>query len=256
MRPRVAVVLVTHDSAQFLPDTVASILEQETPADLLVAVDDHSIDDTRDLLGGGGFDVVSATTPATDTTTRIAHNFLQGLRRAQSAGVDIVILGDHDDVWHPSRITHQVTMLERDPFAAMVASDGYLINEHGVAIPGTLRDTFPVPADFTQWPARRQWTYALRHSLATGGASALRPSRLSDWSIPPGWLHDRWWSLRALRAGALMLDDAVVIDYRVSDDQQIGLDSGAQDRPVAWAAAKVRDVPRSLRRVRDVSRLR
>lgn len=255
MSSRTAVVVVTHDSTRYLSETLTSIAAQDTRADLLIAIDDHSTDATRELLINAGFTVELATSPATDITTRIAHNFLQGLRRAQSAGADIVILGDHDDIWHPSRISHQVATVERNPAAAMVASNGYLIDEYGVAIAGTLRDTFPVPADFSSWPRRRRWAYALSHSLATGGASALRPSRLTDWTIPPGWLHDRWWSLQALRAGRLILDETPVIDYRLSGDQQVGLSTGDQDHSGRWLMARARQSGRTLSRAKDLARL-
>ena len=255
MSPRTAVVLVTHNSHRYLPETLASIQAQDTRADQYLAIDDHSSDSTRDLLTDAGFTVELATSPATDTTTRIAHNFQQGLRRAQLAESDIVILGDHDDIWHPARISHQVELLERSPTAAMVASNGFLIDANGVAIAGTLRDTFPIPADFTAWPARKQWAYALRHSLATGGASALRPAKLTDWSIPPGWLHDRWWSLQAMRAGGLALDGTPVIDYRLSDDQQVGLSTGNQDSPGMWLVGKARRSGQTLSRMRDLTRL-
>jgi len=253
--PRTAVVVVTRDSTRYLPETLASIAAQDSPADLLIAIDDHSTDATRELLTSAVLSVELATSPATDIPTRIAHNFLQGLRRAQGAGADIVILGDHDDIWHPSRISHQVEILERNPAAAMVASDGFLIDEHGVAIAGTLRDTFPVPTDFSSWSGRKQWAYALGHSLATGGASALRPTRLPDWSIPSGWLHDRWWSLQALRAGRFILDEAPVIDYRLSENQQVGLDTGHQHLGREWLLHKARQSGRTVSRVRDLSRL-
>ena len=255
MNPRTAVVVVTRDSTKYLPETLASITAQDSPSDLLIAIDDHSTDATRELLASAGFVVELATSPATDIPTRIAHNFFQGLRRAQSAGADIVILGDHDDIWHPSRSTHQVGIFKRNPAAAMVASNGFLIDEHGVAIAGTLRDSFPVPADFSSWSGRKQWAYALRHSLATGGASALRPALLTDWSIPPGWLHDRWWSLQALRAGGLILDETPVIDYRLSESQQVGLSTGDQDSPRRWLATKARQSGRTLSRARDLTRL-
>ena len=134
----------------------------------------------------------------------------------------------------------------------MVASNGFLIDEHGVAIAGTLRDTFPVPTNFFSWSGRKQWAYALRRSLATGGASALRPARLSDWSIPPGWLHDRWWSLQSLRQGTLLIDPSAVIDYRVSRRQMVGLNAGLQDKSVSWIMSKTRGGFSALTRARDL----
>ena len=251
----VAVVLVTHDSHRYLSQTLESIAEQTSTPHILVAVDDHSQDNTTALLTQAGFEVHRATSGARDAATRIAHNFLQGLLLAQRLGADIAILGDHDDIWRKDRIAHQVAVLDSLSAAAMVASDGFLIDEHGAALPGTIRSRFPIPDDFSTWPVRRQMSYALRHSVATGGASAVRISGLPDWTVPAGWLHDRWWSLSALRRGRLVIDDYPVIDYRVSADQQVGLDTASQDAPSRWLLSKVRRTSESTRKVRDLGGL-
>ena len=252
---RVAVVIVTHNSQRFLDQTLASIDQQTRPADFRIAVDDYSSDSSPELLEKSGFSVTTATSSHVDVSTRIAQNFLQGLRLAVAAGADIVVLGDHDDVWHPNRIEHQMEMLMNRSTAAMVASDGYLIDEHGAAVPGTIRQSFPVPADFPTWAPRKQWAYALRHSLATGGASALRPGALDDWSIPAGWLHDRWWSLVALRHQALIIDEKAVIDYRLTEGQEIGLDTAGQEAPHRWYARQLGNALRASQRAADLTRL-
>jgi len=255
MNPRVAVVLVTHDSLDFLPQTLQSIAEQTQQADTYIAIDDLSTDATVELLRSSAFAVYRATSPGPDLVTRIAHNFHQGLRIAEQKSADIVLLGDHDDIWHRDRIAHQVAMLEANPQAAMLASDGFLIDEHGAALPGTIRGSFPIPGDFASWPRHRQVAYALRHSLATGGACAVRISCLDRWDVPPGWLHDRWWSLRALSADRLVIDATAVIDYRVFADQQVGLDNASQDSRSRWWWGKVRQAPASGRKARDVASL-
>ena len=251
----VAVVLVTRNSERYLQQTLESIAAQTQQPDLRIAIDDNSTDASADMLKNTGFDVYRATSGRTDATTRIAHNFHQGVRLAQRQGAEIVVLGDHDDVWRKDRIAHQVGVLELKSTIAMVASDGFLIDEHGAAIPGTIRSTFPVPDEFPSWSRRQQASYGLRHSLATGGASALRPSELGDWRVPAGWLHDRWWSIKALRVGRLLIDSYPVIDYRVSTDQQVGLDTASQDRPSQWWASKVRNLPSSGRQARDLTGL-
>lgn len=253
--PMTAVVIVTHDSHHYIHETIASIAHQSLAPDITIAIDDFSTDGTPDALASQGFSVHCATSSSVDTTTRIAQNFQQGLRAAVVAGADLVILGDHDDIWHRDRIQHQVAALEQQPEVAMLASDGYLIDEHGAAVPGTIRSTFPVPTDFTDQPLRSQLAYALRHSLATGGASALRPAAMQDWSVPPGWLHDRWWSLAALRARALSIDPTAVIDYRLSSGQQVGLERADQHETRRWTFRKITNAGATAAKASDLSRL-
>ena len=246
---------MTCNSQAYLGDLLASIDSQTRSPDVRIAIDDTSTDSTQELLEENGFTVFRATSSAEDTITRIAQNFLQGVRAAVATRADAVILGDHDDVWHRDRVDHQVSFLDDHPSVALLASDGYLIDEHGAAVSGTIRSTFPVPEGFNDRPIRAQLAYVLRHSIATGGACALRPGALTDWSIPAGWLHDRWWSLGAVRAGRFAVDQTPVIDYRVTSNQQVGLDAAHQGDGMRWMGRKARNASRSASRARDLARL-
>jgi glycosyltransferase involved in cell wall biosynthesis len=251
---RVAVVLVTKDSARWIESTLASVLGQSRPADEIVVIDDGSTDGTRDavarLLGDRGR-IVASTSIVDDRSTRIAHNFRQGLQEVRDC--DVAVLGDHDDVWYPDRIGHQVGMLETWREETMIASDGRLVDEQGNPIGGTLRAAFPVPLDWSGATPVERMRAALRYSVATGGASAVRPAAFADLAIPRGWLHDRWWSLVATAQESLRLDDRVVIDYRVSADQEVGLDRGRQDRStVGRIGAALSALPATLQRMGDL----
>ena len=254
---RVAAVLVTKDSARWIERTLTSVLGQSRRADEIVVIDDGSHDTTCDtvarLLGDRGR-IVPSTATMGDRATRIAHNFRQGLQEVRHC--DIAVLGDHDDVWHPHRIGHQAGLLETWREETMVASDGRLVDAAGDPLGGTLRTAFPVPIDWAHTaPAERMRT-VLRYSVATGGASAVRPTAFADLVIPAGWLHDRWWSLAATAQEALRVDDEVVIDYRVSPEQEVGLDRGRQDRSaMGRIGAGVRSLPATARRIGDLQGL-
>ena len=240
---RVAAVIVTHNSERFLPELIASIQGQTRAPDQVIVIDDHSTDQTIAMLHEAGWTIETATTTATDITTRIAQNFAQGVRAARDS--DIAILGDHDDYWLPDRVEHQVHQLHRHPGAWMLASGARIMGTNE-----TLRDTFPIPENWDGMSRARKLRYALRHSIATGGASAVRPRRLLDpvnkgVPIPAGWLHDRWWSLAATARDAIVMDEHPVIEYRVQPDQQVGLETGRQGRRIArprlMDVAKARD---------------
>ena len=121
---------------------------------------------------------------------------------------------------------------------------------------GTLRSTFPVAADWNDLPADQQLTYALKHSLATGGASALRPHYFAEQEIPQGWLHDRWWSLLATVRLGMLVDSESVIDYRVQGDQQVGLDTGTQAMSAGnKAKARAKNLGTSMNKAKNLNKI-
>jgi glycosyltransferase involved in cell wall biosynthesis len=244
----IAVVLVTQNSQGFLPDLLASIDRQTLQPEIKLSVDDNSTDRTVELLTKNGFTVIPAQSGESDTTTRIAQNFVQVVTAAAEAGADTVIIGDHDDLWHPHRIKHQHEFLTTHEHVSMLASNGRTPD-------GSLRTTFPVPDNFNQIDLQGQWRYAAKHSIATGGASALAPNRMSTLNVPNGWLHDRWWSLRAVREASMWIDPELVIDYRVTPEQQVGLDTADQGNTAKWLGRKLRQMPTTARKMRDISQL-
>jgi glycosyltransferase involved in cell wall biosynthesis len=247
-----AALIVTSNSAQWIEQTLASILGQEHQPEAIVVIDDNSSDATRSIVHavlGGRASVYRATSRAEDVTTRIAQNFHQGIRACLK--YDVAVLGDHDDLWYPTRVGHQVCQLAMRPEMTMVASDGTLINARNESLDGTLRAAFPVIGDWNHERPAEQMRYAVRHSIATGGASALRPAGFADLTIPAGWLHDRWWSLVATARRAMLIDAELVIDYRVTDTQEVGLGRGRQDdsglKRIASAATAGPEVVGKLR---------
>lgn len=254
---RVAAVLVTSNSERWIELMLASVIGQSRQPDEVVIVDDGSTDATMEIVGrviGDRARIVCSTATTADRTTRIAHNFRQGLQEVRHC--DIAVLGDHDDVWHPNRVGHQAGVLEVWQQDTMLASDGRLVDESGLPVGGTLRSAFPVPVDWAGASASDSMRAVLRYSVATGGASAVRPSAFADLPIPAGWLHDRWWSLVATSREQLRLDDEVVIDYRVSAAQEVGLGRGHQNRSaVQRVAAGISSLPATLGRLGDLRTL-
>lgn len=247
----VGVVLVTCNSERWIEQTLQSIVSQSQSPDDIVIIDDDSTDRTREIVEAVLPDarVEPSLSRALDASTRIAQNFVQGVRLSRA---EVVILGDHDDVWSSERLAHQSRVFLVHPKAAMVASSATLIDENGHIISGTLRGTFPVPGSFNIWPRSRQVTFALARSIATGGVSALRPKALASLDVPSGWLHDRWWSLMAVQQGAFWLDDGIVAQYRVSPSQEVGLTSHDQGSPM-WVLHQLAKGPTVIRRTSQVA---
>lgn len=249
----VGVVIVTHNSERWITETLMSVLGQSRAPDDIVIIDDSSSDRTKEIVREliPVARILDSLSRANDSSTRIAQNFVQGVRAIRA---DIVVLGDHDDVWSAERIAHQVGVLEADSAAAMVGSSATLIDEEGHLVSGTLRGTFPVPSSFSTWPRGRQVTFALARSVATGGVSALRPKAFASLDVPNGWLHDRWWSLTAVQQGGFILDDGIVAQYRLRAGQEVGLQSQDQGTP-KWVLNQIAKGPKVARRASHVAGL-
>ena len=229
---RVGIALVTRNSMPFLHETLDSIEPQLASVSAVQVVDDQSQDGTGDLLTewiaslrtrGIDAQLQSSTSLAEDPRTRTAHNFMHAARALHS--VDVIALGDHDDRWLPDRLAHQTAMMQEHPELLFLAGNGILSDASG-----TLFDAFEVPEDIHTWPCDRIARQVIRRSIATGSASMIRRALLEHPATmpPPGWLHDRWWSVVAASWCGLGVDQQPVIEYRVSPDQQVGLDRGRQ----------------------------
>ena len=231
--PLVGVVVVTHNSADWMPETLESIARQTHLPNRVVIVDDHSTDVTGDLVDqwavsvqrvGVSVERVASTSVDEEPRTRIARNFTQGVRIL--SGMDFVALSDHDDVWLPCRLEVQ-TALMSEQGSSYLASDGLIEGD-----PGTLFEAFDVPVGCEAWESRALLRHVLRHSVATGSSSMIRPDQLlrSESFVPPrGWLHDRWWSILAATQGTLQISREPVIRYRISPGQSVGLNRGRQE---------------------------
>ena len=257
--PGVGVVLTTHNSSDHIDATLASIADQTLLPTQVLVVDDHSTDGTVPLVlswarrlqaQGVELSVQGSTANDDNPEKRIGRNFTQGLRAL--ADLDLVALGDHDDVWFPQRVEEQVSLMTADPGAVMLASNGVI-----EGLDSTLFEAFDVPSSLEVDSPREVLRFTIRHSVATGGASMVRPGSLlrSGVLAPPGdWLHDRWWSLVAATQAGLRVSFNPVLNYRVGPDQAVGLSRGRQtSRGISrWRSAHIHD----LARVRALHRLK
>jgi glycosyltransferase involved in cell wall biosynthesis len=101
----VAVVIPTHNRSTLLPRAIDSVLSQTHPVAEVIVVDDHSTDDTPQVVASYGAAVRGIRTPA---------NVERGAARnigARSAGTAYVSFLDSDDEWRPEKLEAQLDHL-------------------------------------------------------------------------------------------------------------------------------------------------
>lgn len=107
--PLVSIIVTTYNRSKLVCETIDSILAQDYPNFEVIVVDDHSSDNTLEILAKYGSKIVTR-----------AHEQNQGVQIASmtgfaaSSGKYLCFTGD-DDIWKArDKITRQVDVLEKD----------------------------------------------------------------------------------------------------------------------------------------------
>lgn len=94
-----SVCLATYNGSRFIREQVESILPQLGPADELVVSDDHSRDDTLQVIRSFSDPRIKIT--ENKSRKGAIGNFENALRLAKG---DVLVLSDQDDVWLPGKL--------------------------------------------------------------------------------------------------------------------------------------------------------
>jgi glycosyltransferase involved in cell wall biosynthesis len=112
MSSNISVVIPTYNRAQYLPETLASILGQSLPAHEVIVVDDGSTDDTAAIVHR-----LATSHPS----IRLIAGPRAGVSRARNAGLaavppnrDYITFLDADDHCFPGRIGRQIEILKNN----------------------------------------------------------------------------------------------------------------------------------------------
>ena len=118
-RPLVSVIIPTHNYAEYLPEALQSVLDQDYPLVQVIVVDDGSTDDTA-----------AAVAPFVERGVEYVFQENQGPGPARNEGIrrargELIAFLDADDSWLPDKIARQVAFLEAHPELGLVGCAGF-----------------------------------------------------------------------------------------------------------------------------------
>lgn len=125
-RPKISVCIAAYQGRRYIALQLCSILEQLSPKDEVIVVDDSSTD--------GTYDALRAMQDYRLIVIRNSNNegVLRSFEKALShCSGEIVFLSDQDDVWLPNKVDIILDAFALDPQLTLVTSDAILIDENG-----------------------------------------------------------------------------------------------------------------------------
>jgi glycosyltransferase involved in cell wall biosynthesis len=214
-RPRVSVVLASHNHALYVEQAVRSVLSQTFEDVELIVVDDGSVDGTPDVLA-------SICDPRVAVLRLVpSHGACAALNLAvQQARGDLIAVLNSDDVWEPRKLERQVGVLDDAPDVAAVFTAARLIDGSGK--PLAVRAMPPWHSIFRQPNrSRARW---LRYFFERGNA-LCHPSVLIRRSVfdSIGYYDNRFrqlpdfdrWIALVKHAPFLVLGEEELVQFRV-----------------------------------------
>jgi glycosyltransferase involved in cell wall biosynthesis len=125
-RPLVSVITATYNMADYLTETLDSVLGQDHPVVESIVVDDGSTDHTSAVLERY----------EDDPRVRIVRQANAGQTRAKNRGLEeakgeYVGFCDADDIWLPHKLSRQLPRFEVDDPPGLVYADTQFMDEHG-----------------------------------------------------------------------------------------------------------------------------
>lgn len=219
---RISVAMCTYNGARYLQEQLESIAAQNLLPDELIICDDRSSDGTSGIIQRWAS---RAPFPVrlfiNEVNLGSSGNFEKAIRLC---GMELIVLSDQDDVWHPQRLEWSENMFRRSPSVGAVFSDAELIDEHSGLLGGTLWDSISFDRrERKHFAAGHALEVLLKHYVATGATMAFRREfRDLVLPIPPGHVHDSWTSILIASVADIGLMDRPMIRYRCHGSQQIG----------------------------------
>ncbi len=114
INPKILVILAAYNGSKWIVDQIDSVLRQRNVFINLYISDDHSIDNTIDILDKyyGSNDLVSINKNQLNSGSA-GLNFISSIRVADVSGYDYVAYCDQDDIWNPQKLSIAVESLEK-----------------------------------------------------------------------------------------------------------------------------------------------
>jgi teichuronic acid biosynthesis glycosyltransferase TuaG len=140
--PLVSVIMPVFNYAQYVGDSIASVLKSTEENLELIVVDDGSTDNSKALI--------EAAAKRDSRVKPIFHEKNLGISAARNTALaaakgEYIAFCDADDLWLPEKLENQLKLLAQTPGADIAYGESKIIDEDGKETGARFSTSFPIP---------------------------------------------------------------------------------------------------------------
>jgi glycosyltransferase involved in cell wall biosynthesis len=124
--PKVSIIITTYNGSKYISETIESVCNQTFQNWELIIIDDGSEDNTCEIIAGFKDERIQLFKAGRIGINGRIKNI--GLEKASG---ELIAFIDHDDLWHPSKLEKQITVLQEYPEAGFCLTGGYNFKTKG-----------------------------------------------------------------------------------------------------------------------------
>ncbi len=220
-----SVALCTYNGERYLPEQLASIVNQTLLPNEIVVVDDCSSDGSVALVRQW-----AASVPFTVHIHQNTSNLgsTKSFEKAMSLCTgDVIVLSDQDDAWRNDRLAQTANWFVANPAMDAVFCDADLIDEHSKPLGQRIWELVQFgPENQQKWQQGGGHELLFSGYIVTGATMALRRSVLPALLPFPTHvqylIHDAWISVVLALKGTIGFMNDPLVCYRQHSNQQVG----------------------------------
>ena len=111
MKASVSIILCTYNGAKYIKEQLDSILAQTYPLHEIIVQDDHSTDETTQILQEYACKHSLIKVFQNDSAQGVNGNFLSAMQRATG---EYIAISDQDDIWETDKIENQINSIGKN----------------------------------------------------------------------------------------------------------------------------------------------
>ncbi|ASW75055.1 glycosyltransferase family 2 protein [Chryseobacterium piperi] len=231
---KLSVALCTYNGSRYIEKQLLSIINQTIVPDEIIICDDRSSDNTVQIIEN-----FIKTHPDINIKIFINESSLRTIKNFEKAvslcSGDWLFLSDQDDMWKKNKVEKMLNFIAQNSETLLLFTDGQLVDENDSNLESSLWEKWKFnPEIRKKWLNNENAFEDLVHNknYVTGATVMISRKLLKDtlpFDIPKGYYHDCWLAVNAAGLNGLRYMNECLIDYRIHQQQQVGITSGGND---------------------------